>query len=176
MRWQQPVEVRVEPFPVGRREGLSYYSVSALFEIAEGENGRCSNWYAYGNRSTHNAATLEWREKVLSREETVGLPWLSAWALAVVGKLRDHPPVVMVNPGRHHSRHRCLGHRFRALRQPTRYWRHSPGSMGRRWHPRTRVFAASLPCRGSIRWVEKPEVGFVPWLAICGGGKPSTRG
>ena len=71
---------------------------------------------------------------------------------------------------------RCLGRRFRALRQTTRYWRHLPGSMGRRWHPRTWVFAGSLLCRGSIRWLEKPEVGLVPRRAICGGGKPSGRG
>ena len=81
--------------------------------------------YAYDDRSPHHAATREWLEKLLSREETVGLPWLSAWAfvriitnaaiserpllpaqaLAVLGKLRDHPHIVMVNPGRHHARY-----------------------------------------------------------------------
>ena len=66
-----------------------------------------------------------WLEKRQSGEEIVGLPWLSAWAfvriitnpkinarplapeqaLSVLGKLRDHARVVMVNPGRHHARY-----------------------------------------------------------------------
>ena len=81
--------------------------------------------YAYDDRSPHHAVIRGWLEKLLSSEEMVGLPWLSAWAfvriitnpkitvqplmaeqaMSVLGKLRNHPHVAMVNPGRHHARY-----------------------------------------------------------------------
>ncbi|MCX6602392.1 MAG: PIN domain-containing protein [Acidobacteria bacterium] len=81
--------------------------------------------YAYDDRSPHHTVIRGWLETVLSKEEMVGLPWLSAWAfvriitnpkinaqpltpeqaMSVVTKLRNHPHVAMVNPGRHHAQY-----------------------------------------------------------------------
>lgn len=65
----------------------------------------------------------QWLEELLSGRESIGLPWLTAWAfvristnprlneqalaaegaLAIIGELRTHPLVTMVNPGRRHK-------------------------------------------------------------------------
>lgn len=79
--------------------------------------------YAYDRRSPQYGPAREWLERLLSGKETVGLPWLTAWAfvristnprlndqplraeeaIAVIGELRAHPSVLMVNPGRQHE-------------------------------------------------------------------------
>ena len=80
--------------------------------------------YAYDNKSPHHSIISRWFENLLACDETVGLPWLSAWAfvriitnprissqpllpqqaLSVLTTLREHPHVAMVNPGRRHER------------------------------------------------------------------------
>lgn len=80
--------------------------------------------YSYDERSANYANARTWLEKLLSGSETVGLPWLSAWAfiristnprlteqplraeeaIEIIGELRAHPLVLMVDPGiRHHE-------------------------------------------------------------------------
>ena len=79
--------------------------------------------YAYDKRSVQQSRMREWLERLLSGKDTVGLPWVTAWAfvristnlrlnehplkveeaIAVIGKLRAHPLVLMVNPGRLHE-------------------------------------------------------------------------
>ncbi len=79
--------------------------------------------YAYDERSAGYGRTRIWLEALLSGRDTVGLPWVTAWAfvristnprlnahplraeeaMAIVGELRAHPLVVMVNPGRRHE-------------------------------------------------------------------------
>jgi toxin-antitoxin system PIN domain toxin len=79
--------------------------------------------YAYDTRSPGHAKSKEWLENLLSGRETVGLPWVTAWAFVriatnprlsespfwpeeafeIVNALRTHPLVVMVNPGRRHA-------------------------------------------------------------------------
>ena len=79
--------------------------------------------YAYDRRSLAHVRMRLWLETLLSGKESVGLPWVTAWAfvristnprlnehplraeeaMAVLGELRRHPLVVMVNPGRRHE-------------------------------------------------------------------------
>jgi uncharacterized protein len=79
--------------------------------------------YAFDARAAKHEATREWLEEALSGEETIGIPWLSAWAfiristnprlseralspaqaLGVLGKLRANSLVVMVGPGPRHA-------------------------------------------------------------------------
>jgi toxin-antitoxin system PIN domain toxin len=79
--------------------------------------------YAYDRSSAAHLRVQEWLETLLSGKESVGLPWVTVWAfvristnprlnehplraeeaLEIVGELRQHPLVVMVNPGRRHE-------------------------------------------------------------------------
>ena len=74
--------------------------------------------------SPHHSLISRWFENLLASDETVGLPWSSAWAfvriitnprissqpllpqqaISVLTTLREHPHVAMVNPGRRHER------------------------------------------------------------------------
>ncbi len=79
--------------------------------------------YAYDRRAMGHARMRQWLEELLSGKESVGLPWVTAWAfvristnprlneqplsaeeaLEIIGELRAHPLVTMVNPGRLHE-------------------------------------------------------------------------
>lgn len=79
--------------------------------------------YAYDEKSVYNGRLRPWLDAILSGNETIGLPWVSAWAFvristnprlsqapfateeafAVIGELRESPLVVMINPGRRHQ-------------------------------------------------------------------------
>jgi toxin-antitoxin system PIN domain toxin len=79
--------------------------------------------YAFDDRCAAHERVRSWLEVLLSGKRTVGLPWVSAWAfvristnprlngsplssqeaMVVIGELRGHPSVVMVNPGRRHE-------------------------------------------------------------------------
>ena len=79
--------------------------------------------YAYDVRSVYNERSRIWLEALLSGEETIGLPWVTAWAYVristnrrlsqtpfspeeaheIITELRSTPLVVMVNPGRRHQ-------------------------------------------------------------------------
>ena len=79
--------------------------------------------YAYDARSSPHAKVGRWLERALGDKETIGIPWITAWAfiristnprlneqplpateaLAVLTELRANPLVVMVNPGRRHE-------------------------------------------------------------------------
>ena len=81
--------------------------------------------YAYNQQSSHHAVIKPWLEALLSSDETVGIPWIAAWAfvriitnprinaqpllpkqaMSDLTALREHPHRVWVNPGRHHARH-----------------------------------------------------------------------
>ncbi len=72
----------------------------------------------------HHSLISRWFENLLASDETVGLPWSSAWAfvriitnprissqpllpqqaISVLTTLREHPHVAMVNPARRHER------------------------------------------------------------------------
>ncbi len=78
--------------------------------------------YAYDDKVAHHKSVRRWLENLLSGRESVGLPWLSAWAfiristnprlsdhplstedaLAIVDELRSNQLVTMINPGRRH--------------------------------------------------------------------------
>lgn len=80
--------------------------------------------YAYDQQSAGHERVREWLEGALSGRDSVGLPWVSIWAfvriatnprlsewplraeeaMSIIGKLRAHPSVVLVNPGRRHER------------------------------------------------------------------------
>ncbi len=79
--------------------------------------------YAYDRRAVGHDRMKQWLEELLSGKESVGLPWLTAWAfvristnprlneqalsaqeaLEILSELRAHPIVGMVNPGRRHD-------------------------------------------------------------------------
>ena len=79
--------------------------------------------YAYDKQSAQHSSVREWLESMLSGKETIGVPWVTAWAfvristnprltekplraqeaISVIGELRGHPLVLMVNPGRRHE-------------------------------------------------------------------------
>ncbi len=79
--------------------------------------------YAYDEKSAHNERLRAWLDVILSGDETIGLPWLSAWAFvristnprlsktpfateeafAIIGEIRESPLVVMISPGRRHQ-------------------------------------------------------------------------
>ncbi|MEZ5356233.1 MAG: TA system VapC family ribonuclease toxin [Bryobacteraceae bacterium] len=78
--------------------------------------------YAYDQHSPEHGKIRPWLEALLSGKETVGLPWVTAWAfvriatnprlnkqplrageaMRILEELSAHPSVVMVNPGRSH--------------------------------------------------------------------------
>ena len=78
--------------------------------------------YAYDGRSAQHKPARRWLEEILSGRETVGLPWITAWAFIristnpqlneqplraeeatrIIGELQANPLVVMVNPGPRH--------------------------------------------------------------------------
>ena len=79
--------------------------------------------YAYDQFAAEHERSRDWLARLLSGTETVGLPWVSAWAfiristnprltehplaaaeaITVLAELRENPLVVMVNPGRQHQ-------------------------------------------------------------------------
>jgi toxin-antitoxin system PIN domain toxin len=79
--------------------------------------------YAFDARSAEHPRIRKWLELVLSGKATIGLPWVTAWAfvristnprlsdqpltaaeaMAIIGELRAHPLVMMINPGRRHE-------------------------------------------------------------------------
>ena len=79
--------------------------------------------YAYDKRSGEHRRVRSWLEDTLSGKTTVGLPWVTVWAfvristnlrlneqplqaaeaIAIIGELRNHPLVMIVNPGRRHE-------------------------------------------------------------------------
>ena len=49
---------------------------------------------AYDKRSAQNIRAREWLERLLSGKETVGLPWVTAWAFVRIStnpRLNEHP-------------------------------------------------------------------------------------
>jgi uncharacterized protein len=80
--------------------------------------------YAYDRESAGHGRVRAWLETALSGQDSVGLPWVSIWAflrittnprlserplqaeeaMAIIGLLRAHPSVVLLNPGRRHER------------------------------------------------------------------------